>query len=428
MAKFRAAPTTPAWLAIDVAKNRHAALLEDHAGHRRRLTVSNTQAGFEELARILAPHLPCEVALEPTGDYHRPLANFLLRQGHHVHFVSSIATNRTREALFNSWDKNDPKDAQVILHLLKSGTTQVFADPLQRGNQDLQELLGTHRQIADRKTRVYHSLMTHYVPLYFPEAEPFLSNPRCEWFLEVMRIAPCPSAVLQYGKKTFVKRFTAVGGHFTSRQSLVASYYESAKESVGIPVAADSQAVQMFQIAVEQYIDLIKLRRKLQERIDAQLENNVDYQRLRSIPGIGPIVALTVLAEGGDLRRFSHHRQFLNYCGLSLSTMQSGASRGRPQLSKRGNARLRWAFWVAANAAINQRRKLVSEKVRRLRSARSTGCRSQKKSVCRRRSEGCAGGIRLDQIWKRVPPLSRSGGARRENPLAGPLRRPRPRR
>ncbi len=362
MAKFRAAPTTPAWLAIDVAKNRHVALLEDEAGIRRRLTVPNTQEGFDELAGILAPHLPCEVALEPTGDYHRPLANFLLRRGHRVHFVSSIATNRTREALFNSWDKNDPKDAQVILHLLKSGTTQVFADPLQRGNQDLQELLGTYRQITDRKTRAYHSLMTHYLPLYFPEAEPFLSNPRGEWFLEVMRIAPCPSTVLQYTKRTFVKRFTAAGGHFTSRQSLVASYYEIAKESVGIPVAADSQAAQMFQLAIEQYIGLMKLRRQLQELIDAQLENNIDYQRLRSIPGIGPIVALTVLAEGGDLRRFSHHRKFLNYCGLSLSTMQSGTSRGRPQLSKRGNARLRWAFWMAANAAINQRRNSFRKK------------------------------------------------------------------
>jgi transposase len=362
MSKFRATASTPAWLAVDVAKNRHAGLLEDETGVRRRLTIPNTQEGFEELARVLARHAPCEVALEPTGDYHWPLANFLLRQGHHVHFVSSIATNRTREALFNSWDKNDPKDAQVILHLLKSGTTQVFADPLLRGNQDLQELLGTYRQVADRKTRIYHSLMTHYLPLYFPEAEPFLSNPRCEWFLEVMHVAPCPSAVLQYSKLTFVKRFTAVGGHFTSRQSLVASYYEIAKESVGIPVAADSQAVRMFQLTVEQYIDFMKLRRKLQGLIDAQLDNNVDYQRLRSIPGIGPIVALTVLAEGGDLRRFSHHRKFLNYCGLSLATTQSGVSRGRPHLSKRGNARLRWAFWMAANAAINQRRNSFRKK------------------------------------------------------------------
>lgn len=212
MGKFREAGSGPAWLAIDVAKNQHEALLEDRSSTRRRLPIANTRDGFDHLAKHLLPYRPCEVALEPTGDYHRPLANFLIRQGHHVHFVSSIATNRTREALYNSWDKNDPKDAQVILHLLKSGTTQVFADPLERGHQDLQELLGTYRQVVNRKMRVYHSLMTHYLPLYFPEAEPFVRNPRTEWFLEVLRVAPCPSAVLHYSKKTFVKRFTATGG------------------------------------------------------------------------------------------------------------------------------------------------------------------------------------------------------------------------
>jgi transposase len=32
----------------------------------------------------------------------------------------------------------------------------------------------------------------------------------------------------------------------------------------------------------------------------------------------GAIMALTILAEAGDLRRFGHHRQFLSYCGLDL--------------------------------------------------------------------------------------------------------------
>ena len=42
------------------------------------------------------------------------------------------------------------------------------------------------------------------------------------------------------------------------------------------------------------------------------------------VPGIGPINALTILAEAGDLRRFGHHRQFLKFCGLDLATRQSG--------------------------------------------------------------------------------------------------------
>ena len=356
MGSFSGALPNPAWVAIDIAKNRHEVLLETNNGARRRLSIENTLADFKTFADLLRPHRPCEIAIEPTGDYHRPLANFLIRQGHHVHFVSSIATNRTREALFNSWDKNDPKDAQVILHLLKSGTTQVFSDPLERGHHDLQELLGTYRKIVDRKTRIYHSLQTHYLPLYFPEAERFITTARAEWFLEVLHEAPCPSAVLKHSKKVFVKKFTASGGKVTLRQRLVGEYYESARESVGIPVAAGSWAVQMFQLTIEQYIRLAKQRKMLEELIHGQLEKNADYQRLRSIPGIGPIIALTVLAEGGDLRRFSHYRKFLNYCGLALSASQSGSHRGTPQLSKRGNARLRSAFWMAAKAAIMQRR------------------------------------------------------------------------
>jgi hypothetical protein len=66
-----------------------------------------------------------------------------------------------------------------------------------------------------------------------------------------------------------------------------------------------------------------------------------DYQLLRSIPGIGPVNALAVLAEAGDLRRFRHHRQFLKFCGMDLATVQSGLFRGRSKISKYGNARLR---------------------------------------------------------------------------------------
>jgi len=81
------------------------------------------------------------------------------------------------------------------------------------------------------------------------------------------------------------------------------------------------------------------------------LRDHPDFRRLCTVPGIGPIHALTILAEAGDLRRFGHERQFLKFCGLDLATAQSGAYRGRTQLSKRGNGRLRSALWMAATVA-----------------------------------------------------------------------------
>ena len=77
-----------------------------------------------------------------------------------------------------------------------------------------------------------------------------------------------------------------------------------------------------------------------------------DYQLLTTIPGIGPINAMTILAEAGDLRLFRHHRQFLKFCGMDLATVQSGMFRGRSRISKYGNARLRRTLWMAGQIAV----------------------------------------------------------------------------
>lgn len=87
---------------------------------------------------------------------------------------------------------------------------------------------------------------------------------------------------------------------------------------------------------------------------DELLGDSADFRLLRRVPGIGPINALTIIAEAGDLRRFSYHRQFLKFCGLDLATMQSGVFRSQTKLSKYGNARLRRTLWLAGQVAIRQ--------------------------------------------------------------------------
>ncbi|MES4784507.1 MAG: hypothetical protein C4294_00225 [Nitrospiraceae bacterium] len=82
-------------------------------------------------------------------------------------------------------------------------------------------------------------------------------------------------------------------------------------------------------------------RAALEQQADQLLAGPPDAQRVRTLPGVGPILALTIVAEAGDLRRFASPRQFLTCCGLDLSTQQSGQFRGHSQLSEHGNARLR---------------------------------------------------------------------------------------
>jgi Transposase len=155
----------------------HQVLIETPEDERTVLRVPNTRPEIDRfVARLRDLNRPCEIAFEPTGDYHRPIAYWLGQAGFRVHQVSCLAVARTREALYNSWDKNDPKDAQVILHLLKTGATQRFVDPMANGYLDLQEMANTYQQVSLRKVRVYHSLVTHHLPLFFPEAERYLHS------------------------------------------------------------------------------------------------------------------------------------------------------------------------------------------------------------------------------------------------------------
>lgn len=76
-----------------------------------------------------------------------------------------------------------------------------------------------------------------------------------------------------------------------------------------------------------------------------------DYFLLRSVPGIGKLVACGILSEMGDLRRFKNFKQLASYVGLCPGVYQSGDNYRSTGLSIRGNRIMRSYFveasWIA---------------------------------------------------------------------------------
>jgi len=350
-------------VAMDIAKLKNDVLVELPSGKQKRLKIANRKADYDEfVAYLKSLNTPCVIAFEATGNYHRPMAYCLQTNGFELRLISSIASAKTREAMYNTWDKNDPKDTQVILHLLKTGITQIYHDPLIHQYNDLQELSKTHAQISLRKVRVQHAIFSHYLPLYFPEAQKYFQASRALWFSSLLLEFPSPSSVTKHTQEAFIKAAWDVSGRKVNKRHWLIDFYDTAQNSIGVPISEGSQACKMFRIVLQEHIDLCKLRQEVESSADQYCENNVDYQRLKTVPGIGPILALTILAEAGDLRRFTHHRQFIKYCGFDLSTQQSGSFRGHSKLSKRGNARLRKAFWLAGIVALRMRENTFRKK------------------------------------------------------------------
>jgi transposase len=67
--------------------------------------------------------------------------------------------------------------------------------------------------------------------------------------------------------------------------------------------------------------------------------------------GIGPLCAVTILAELGDASRFSSSRDAVRYSGLDITVRQSDQRRAPGHLSRQGPPALRWALYEAAQVA-----------------------------------------------------------------------------
>lgn len=125
--------------------------------------------------------------------------------GFALKLVSPVALARTRGALHNSWDRNGLKDAQVILHMLRIGAVQVFHDPLVADTADIQELSKTHEMVARAKTELWHRILTHHLPLSFPEADRFHRSTRGDWFPAFLEAFPSSHMITAMDKEAFVQ-------------------------------------------------------------------------------------------------------------------------------------------------------------------------------------------------------------------------------
>jgi len=199
--------TTPqTWVAIDIAKRSHVVLVEFSHGGRRHYRLRRQLEEVDQFVSFLhAQDQPVRIGFEPTSNYHRTLAFRLAQEGFELRLISTVASARYREAMFNSWDKNDPKDAAVILALLKQGLTQFYYDPLVAGVHDLQEISKTYHQIVLSRTRIQHSLLTHFLPLYFPEMDRYWHTTRADWFIRFLLRFPIPASIQSLAQDAFVQ-------------------------------------------------------------------------------------------------------------------------------------------------------------------------------------------------------------------------------
>src|SRR4029077_10963319 len=107
---------------------------------------------------------------------------------------------------------------------------------------------------------------------------------------------------------------------------------------------------------------LLKLSREMisrSQKLDYALVSSLErdpllkerLRRLRTVPGVGPITALTWALEVGDVTRFTSNKQAISYCGLCGDEKSSADKIMRMPLSKQRNKHIQRALVEAAKLA-----------------------------------------------------------------------------
>ena len=91
---------------------------------------------------------------------------------------------------------------------------------------------------------------------------------------------------------------------------------------------------------------------RLEKRLQESVQVRTEYGLLNSVPGIGRILATTILLETGPIERFADVGNFTSYARCVNSVHTSNGKKKGEGNTKNGNKYLAWAFVEAANFAL----------------------------------------------------------------------------
>ena len=106
----------------------------------------------------------------------------------------------------------------------------------------------------------------------------------------------------------------------------------------------------------DMYEEMLSLEDRIELKTDAissLLKVNDDYQRLKLMPGIGPIVGSALIAAVGNAKQFKSGRQMAAWLGLTPKLYASGDKMRMGGISKRGNKAMRKLMIDGARAVVN---------------------------------------------------------------------------
>lgn len=338
---------------IDIAKEKHHAFFGTPSGKTvfKRLVFENRIQGFEKLLirtdALKVEHGLREVVfgLEPTANYHKPLAEHLTKCGYLVVLVAGESIKNNRKLLYGRWDSNDTKDSANVADLISQGKCFFYEYPC-LALRELRSLLSLKRRLKRQEHGLRVRIRNNLIAQYFPELDRYFGSGAKE-VLSIVQNGLHPSVIAGMEYEEFAA-LVAPQLRTVAQKKRIVTIWRLSADSIGC------EAGEVLVFEEKMLVQALKQTREAIKSTDAKIKDIClqfpEYSYLLTIPGFGPGVSSIVLGAIGNPFRFENAKQVIRMSGLDLGANRSGKSSDRavPVISKKGKAGLRYALYQAA--------------------------------------------------------------------------------
>jgi transposase len=189
------------------------------------------------------------------------------------------------------------------------------------------------------------------------------------WLAEMLRLGILPEGYIYPKEERPIRDLLRKRGHLVRlRTSLILSLQnivarncnvrlsvndaKRLKENVIIPLLKSDEDLAMAGMVSKETIDFFTRKiRAVESMVEQRVQLKDQYRYLLTIPGIGKILALTIMLETGPIRRFAKVGNYVSYCRKVSSKWTSNDKTKGKGNKKNGNKYLAWAFSEAAELA-----------------------------------------------------------------------------
>ncbi|MPZ77657.1 MAG: IS110 family transposase [Deltaproteobacteria bacterium] len=282
--------------AIDLHSNNNVTVLideQDQVVYQKRLPndlplIAQQLSGYRDALQ--------GIVVESTYNWYW-LVDGLMDQGHKVHLANTAAIQQYEGLKYT----DDNSDARWLAHILRLGVLpQGYIYP--KEERAVRDLLRKRSQLVHQRTANLLSIQN--------------------------------LVTRNTGSSISANRIKELDNEHVDELLPHADLALAVKANLSVMCSADEQT----QILERTVRDRVKLR--------------PEFTFLKTVPGIGQILALTIMLETGDIRRFQSVGNFASYCRCVGSQKISNGKRKGSGNTKNGNKYLAWAFVEAANFAV----------------------------------------------------------------------------